>query len=72
VTARVYDRPASVTLIVDAGDRPVQLDVTVSVNPLDEQDPRKPGDIIWHVADVDVEAFLGTLEVVANLLRGAP
>ena len=60
-----------VTLIVATPDGPVQVDVAASMRPLGEEDPRRPGDIIWHVADTDREAFIAGLEAVAHALRGA-
>jgi hypothetical protein len=73
VTTRTYDlgEGTLVTLIVATEEGPIQVDVAVSQQPLDPADPRRPGDIIFHDADTDREAFTRGLEAVAHVLRGA-
>ena len=60
-----------VTLIVATTDGPIQVDVAVARRPLDPADPRRPGDIIWHDADTDRDAFTRGLVAVAQWLREA-
>ncbi len=61
-----------VTLIV-AVDRgaPLQVDVAIATREVDPDDPRRPGDIIWHNAEVDREAFIDGLDVLVQVLRRA-
>jgi hypothetical protein len=61
-----------VTLIVDTEGGTVQVDIAVSVRPLDNQDLRRPGDIVWDDADTDQWAFIEVLEAAAHALQGAP
>jgi hypothetical protein len=73
MSTRAYDlgEGTLVTLIVATPDGPIQVDLAVSQRPLDPADPRQPGDIIYHDADTDQEAFISGLEAVAHVLRGA-
>ena len=58
-----------VTLIVAIDNIALQMDIAIAMRELDPDDPRRPGDIIWHNADVDRDAFLDGLDVAVQLLR---
>jgi hypothetical protein len=61
-----------VTFVVASDDGPHQvINIAVSVHDLAADDPRKPGDIVVHDADLDREAFAAGLEAAARFLRGA-
>ncbi len=62
---------ALVTLIVAVDGGPLQVDVAIATRELDPHDPRRPGDIIWHNADVDRGAFIDGLDVLVQVLRRA-
>jgi hypothetical protein len=59
-----------VTLIVATEDGPIQVDVAMSTRPLDADDPRKPGDIIFR-GPVEVDLLRTGLEAVVWALKGA-
>jgi hypothetical protein len=59
------------TLIVAVDDVPLQVDIAVATRELDPHDPRRPGDIIWHNADVDREASIDGLDVLVQVLHRA-
>jgi hypothetical protein len=56
---------------VDTEGGTVQVDIAVSVRPLDNRDLRRPGDIVWDDADTDQWAFIEVLEAAADALQGA-
>ncbi len=60
-----------VTLIVAVDGVSLQVDIAVAMRELDPHDPRRPGDIIWHSAGVDREAFIDGLDVLVQVLRRA-
>jgi hypothetical protein len=58
-----------VTLIVAVDNMAWQMNVAIAMGELDPDDPRRPGDMIWHNADVDRDAFLDGLDVAPQLAR---
>ncbi len=64
------DEGQLVTFVV-AGDPPQVVDIVVAVHDLAPEDPRQPGDIIVHDADLDQAAFAAALEAAAGSLREA-
>ena len=48
-----------------AGYPPQVVDIVVAVHDLAPEDPRQPGDIIVHDADLDQAAFAAALEAAA-------
>jgi hypothetical protein len=74
VTERTYQMGEGqmVTLIVATDDVPLQVDIAITARELDPEDPRRPGDIIWHDGgDADRVAFINRLVVVAGVLHDA-
>jgi len=70
---RIYeiDEATVVTLIIATHDGPRQIDVAVANHALDPDDPRQPGDLIWHDAETDQQEFITGLRAVATVLGGA-
>lgn len=62
---------AQVTFIVATEDVPLVVDVSIVQRPLDPDDPRRPGDVIFHDARVSVESMIDGLESMVHILRGA-
>jgi hypothetical protein len=60
-----------VTLIVAVDGVALQVDIAIATRELDPHDPRRPGDIIWHNAEADREAFIDGLDVLVQVLRRA-
>jgi len=60
-----------VTLIAAVDGGPLQVDIALATRDLDPHDPRRRGDIIWHNADVDREAFIDGPDVLVQVLRRA-
>ena len=60
-----------VTLVMASHEGPVVCDVTVVGHPLDLDDPRRPGDIIFYDPEVGRDEVVRGLEAILHVLREA-